>query len=357
MIQLGDWARDLLLSRGALVESEGNGELRALLPPEVSERLAAGDWLSLHFGARAGADDPAEWLERLGALLPPAPVMTAARLRLRAPVGRIDAGAVLSRELIVQNGVSRLVEDYGETAPYYFFSFQYTIESDERTTGYASVCLNGSSRALAEQPERLLRVIHDDLEQDPAAAQPPEQLRKLYALAASLAQAEARGRIAAIEQSANRRLARDSERTESYYGGLLAQLEKRAARRDASEKERGRIEATKLDRAAKLEDLVRKYSLRVQLGLTDVLAVQLPVRTISARLIRKKEERAIALHWNAVLQALDTPLCEHCGGRARPVYLCEKVHILCAACWSACPACGKVFCRKCQARCRCGAIG
>ncbi len=174
---------------------------------------------------------------------------------------------------------------------------------------------------------------------------------------------EVRARMAFIEQSANRRLARDCERMESYYGGLLAQLEKRAARRaagpQAAEKEHSRIAATQLDRAAKLEDLVRKYSLRVQLELTDVLVASLPVRAISVKLMRKKEERPVTLAWNALLRALDTPLCESCSGRARPLHLCDKVggkmHLLCGACWSACPACGRVFCKACQAKCKCGA--
>ena len=351
------------MSRGALVEGgaegEGEGVVRALVPPEVSAKLAVSDWLSLDFGARGGADDPAEWMERLCALLPPSPAAAGARLRMRAPVGRIDAEAILNRELVVQNGVWRQVEDYAAAMPYYLFSFQHTVESDERTIGYTGVCLNGAARSLAEQPERLLRSIRDDLEDDPAFTVPAEDLRALYPLAARAAEAEVRGRIAFIEQSANRRLARDLERMESYYSGLLAQLSKRAARRtaeaQAAEKDRGRIEATKLDYAAKLEDLVRKYSLRVQLELTDVLVVSLPVRTISVRLIRKKVERPAALAWNAVLRALDTPLCEACACRARPLYLCDdKAHMLCGACWSPCPACARVFCRACQAKCRCG---
>ena len=73
MMELSEWARDLLMSRGALVESEGDGALRALLPAEVSARLAVGDWLSLDFGARVGADDSSEWQERLSTLLPPSP--------------------------------------------------------------------------------------------------------------------------------------------------------------------------------------------------------------------------------------------------------------------------------------------
>jgi len=363
-MQIKDWARDLLLSRGALVESEGEGALRALLPPEVSAALAVGDWLSLDFGGRVGADDPAEWMERLSAaLLPPSPAVAGARLRRHTLAGRIDTGAVLNRELVIQNGVCRLVEDYAAAAPYYLFSFQYTVESDERTIGYASVCLNGASRALAEQAERLLRAVRDDLEEDPVFTAPMGELRALYPLAARAAQADVRARMVSIEQSANRRLARDSARMEEYYGGLLAQMAKRAARRTAepqaaekAEKDRGRIAATQLDRAAKLEDLVSKYSLRVQLDLTDVLAVSLPVRTISVRLIRKKEERRVALAWNAVLRALDTPLCEACSGRARPLHLCEKVHLLCASCWRPCPACARAFCRKCQTKCKCGGM-
>ncbi len=359
MIQLSDWARDLLVSRGALVETGREGALRALLPPEVSAALNTGDWLSLDFGARTGADDAGEWLERLGALLPPSPAVAGARLRQFATAGRIDAEAVLNRELVIQNGVWRLVEDYAATAPYYLFSFEYTVESDERAIGYVSVCLNGPARSSAEQPERLLRAVSGAMEEDPGFTAAPEPLEPLYGLAVRAAQADVRARIGAQEHNANRRLARDSERTESYYSGLLAQIGKRAARRagdsGAEEKDRGRMEATRLDRAAKLEDLVRKYSLRVKLELTDVLVAPLPVRTIAVRLIRKKEERLAELSWNAVLRALDTPLCEHCAGRARPLFLCERVHLLCAACLDACPACGRAYCRACRAKCKCGA--
>src|ERR1017187_8194191 len=93
---------------------------------------------------------------------------------------------------------------------------------------------------------------------------------------------------------ANRRLARDTERTDSYYRDLLRQIGKRIARRtpgaEAAEKERSRVAATQLDRAAKLEDLARKYSLKIRIQPGDVLVVPLPVREISARLIRKKPE-------------------------------------------------------------------
>ena len=107
---LTEWAQDLLISRGALLEAE-EGALRALLPAEVAGALSCGEWLSLNFEAGAGADDGGEWIDRLGALLPANCPVIAARLRQRAPVIGFDAAGVLDRELIVQNGVHRLVED------------------------------------------------------------------------------------------------------------------------------------------------------------------------------------------------------------------------------------------------------
>jgi len=176
------------------------------------------------------------------------------------------------------------------------------------------------------------------------------------------AQPEIRRLAAGIEQSANRRLARDTERIDAYYRDLLRQIEKRLSRRtadmQAAEKERSRAAATRLDRAAKLDDLARKYSLRIRVEPGDVLVAPLPVLEISARLIRKKAERVARLHWNPALGALESPWCESCFGRAHPLFLCDgRVHCLCKSCLTACPSCGKQFCRACQPKCRCGAAG
>src|SRR5260370_10973463 len=127
---IADWARDLLVSRGALVETE-EGAVRAMLTPELAGALHASDWLSLRFGAGAGADDESEWLERLGRLLPADARVIGARLRHPRPAPPIDAGAVLDRHLVIHNGIYRLLGNGQGTARYYFFSFQYTIESDE----------------------------------------------------------------------------------------------------------------------------------------------------------------------------------------------------------------------------------
>ena len=362
MAEIIDWAKDLLVSRGALVETEEAGALRALLSPELAGELGASDWLSLRFGAGAGSDDEGEWLERLGRLLPPDARVIGARLRRPRPAPAVDVGAVLDRELVIQNGIYRLLDDYPETARYYFFNFQYTIEFDETSLGAWTVCLNPSARSLVHQGELLLNAVRDDLEEDPEFAIPREELGRLFPMALRGAQPEIRRLAAGIEHSANRRLARDAERINAYYGDLLRQIEKRVSRRagdmQTAEKERNRAAATQLDHAAKLEDLTRKYSLKIRIQPGDVLVVSLPVLEISARVIRKKVERVAKLHWNPTLGALESPWCESCFGRAYPLFLCDdRVHCLCKSCLTACRNCGKQFCRACQAKCRCGATG
>jgi len=360
VIGIQDWICDLLMSRGALVESEEDGRIRAMLPADVADSLHASEWLSLDLRPRPGADDAVEWMERMERLLPGQPLVTGAQYRNPALAARVDAASMLAAELAIQNGIYRLAEDFSASATYLFFTFQYTVESDDRSLGIVTVCLNADARSVVTMPENFLRGIREHLHEEPGVAV-PDVAARLYPATARAVQATVRKHVTQIEEHANRRLARDTERVESYYEGLLAQIEKRTAKRandpEAAEKERSRARATEADRVAKLEDLRRKYSLRIQVELAALLAVRVPVRQIAVRLIRKREERAHFLHWNPVLHALESPLCEHCSGRAHPLYLCERVHLLCGDCWAQCPNCSRFFCRVCQPRCKCGAAG
>ena len=102
--------------------------------------------------------------------------MTGARRRLPKSLPPIDSTRVLDRELVIQNGIYRLPEERQETARYYFFSFRYTIESDETSLGTWTACLNASARSLAPRPESLLDAVRDDLEEDPRFERDGEDL-------------------------------------------------------------------------------------------------------------------------------------------------------------------------------------
>ncbi|MBL8221248.1 MAG: hypothetical protein JNL62_18590, partial [Bryobacterales bacterium] len=150
------WAQQALESRGALVEASDDGSLRAMLPATLAEALHSSEWLQLRFGAGAGADDPVEWLDRLAVLLPASPRLIAARPRHSTPARRIDAQAVLAKEFVLQNGVCRCIEDYADTGLYFFFSFAYEVESNERMQGLITVALNGTAQSTVSLPGRML---------------------------------------------------------------------------------------------------------------------------------------------------------------------------------------------------------
>lgn len=345
-----EWATDVLVSRGALVESGTDDTLRAMLSPELAGVLHADEWLSLRFSG-GYPDDESDWLDRFGRLLPAGATVAGARLRRLATVRPVDSAAVLDRELVIHNGIWRSAEDYQETARYYFFTFEYGIESDETTLGYSTVCINASAGSLVVQPESLLEAIRDDLEDDPEFLPDREEVARTLPVALRRVRGEVRRLAIPVENTANRRLARDSGRVHVYYRDLLRQIEKRIAKHagdpQAAEKEHSRAAATRLDCAAKLDDLARRYSLKIRVEPGDVLAVSLPVRAISARVIRKKTERMARFHWNPRISALDSPWCEGCLDRAHPLFLCDdRAHFLCGTCAPACPACRRPPGRK-----------
>jgi hypothetical protein len=105
-------------------------------------------------------------------LLPSVTLVTGARLRLPALTPPIHTESVLARELIIQNGIYRLVEDYAGSAEYFVFTFQYTVESDERSTGLVKVALNAAAQSHVPQVHAFWNAVQLELEDDPAFRMP-----------------------------------------------------------------------------------------------------------------------------------------------------------------------------------------
>ena len=168
--------------RGAGGDGSRPGRCAPCSPAELAAALDPSEWLSLRFGAGAGADDEGEWLERLGRLLPArcrawsAPAC-AARCRCR----RSMPPRCWIADLAIKTAFTACWRTARQTARYYFFNFQYTIESDETSLGSWTACLNASARSLVAQPEALLSAVEDDLEEDPQhLSVPGEELERLF---------------------------------------------------------------------------------------------------------------------------------------------------------------------------------
>jgi hypothetical protein len=95
VIGIQDWMCDVLMSRGALVESGDDGRIGAMLPAEIATALGANEWLSLDFPPSPGADDVFEGMERMERVLPAQPLIVSASIQKPAPSVSVDAASVL----------------------------------------------------------------------------------------------------------------------------------------------------------------------------------------------------------------------------------------------------------------------
>jgi hypothetical protein len=153
-----------------------------------------------------------------------------------------------------------------------------------------------------------------------------------------------------------RRMARDLDRLHVYHSDLqreacerLAERNRRGGSDDDQKAYAMRLEAIGREYHAKVADLKRKYAMSIEVRFLQALRADMPVRRADVAVLRRKGSRQIHVDWNPIARRLDHFPCECCWILPRIYFVCdEKLHLVCPACLSACPSCGKEFCRACN---------
>jgi hypothetical protein len=157
-----------------------------------------------------------------------------------------------------------------------------------------------------------------------------------------------------------RRQGRDLERVFAYHHDLrmeaAARLSALVSRGELDGKhqaeqtrERQRLEAISREYQAKVNDVRRRYSMKIELSWLQTLELVMPVQRFSVLIRRRKSERIIALDWNPITRQLDQAPCEYSYTWERPREVCdEALHLVSPAAHGPCPACGKTYCRACS---------
>ena len=130
-------------------------------------------------------------------------------------------------------------------------------------------------------------------------------------------------------------LVEQTDRMKRYYADLRAELtervEKATARGEETESLRSRLSALDREEALRLDELQRKAQLRVQLKLTNLLHVKIPLLFVNARLVAVESTAAsperkglpsskrvafrpipINLTWNPLTEKTDAVVCPSC---------------------------------------------
>jgi hypothetical protein len=370
MSRLRAFAADLLKREGALVAAIDPDGIEVLAPEPLQQVLGIPDLCRLGFGAtlpegaqRVGIET--DWLDRFARVIGERGRCTTRVARpSNPPLAGIER--LLEHELALANATYRLRGVAEAWTRYLILDFRFTALSDEKREGVLRLGINLATEAILDgMLERLLT----RLETEPADASLPEGV--------DLPPPWARGRVVDLVRrslparlghqldpfvkSLERRLARDQARLYVYHNRLFQDVTGRMAAMaqsdDRRRREQERGEAIEREYRARLDDLRRKYALRIMAEWVQTLEIVMPVQRLELVVRRRKGERLLRLDWNPLARRLEPLPCAFGDPAERSRLVCDDaLHLVTPSGLAACADCGKAYCRACHPeRCpKCG---
>ena len=311
----------------------------------------------------------AEHLDRLGGLLGERGRTVRRVLQPENPSPHHPERA-LEHALVLQNAVYRLQSVAPAWTRYSIHRFRYTAISDEKRDGLLDFGVNlANGTTLDAMLEDLLEASEKEtpLTDIPASAVLPPNpwtREKLSALLPRALPPRLRRHLAAFFAGMSRRQERDLHRVYAYHHDLqrevaarLAALEARQEATDKQQRERARLDAIAREYQAKVNDVQRKYAMKMEMEWLQTLEIVMPVQRFTVSIRRRKRDRTLMLDWNPLARQLDMAPCEFSGTWEAPREVCDDaLHLVSPEYNGPCPACGRAYCRACHpAKCpRCG---
>jgi len=221
------------------------------------------------------------------------------------------------------------------------FWFQATFVSDEKEHGIFPVGIDLHYGRVARHLEDILRsAVVSETRPFPYPDAPRITPAQAYRLAREEAThtmaVAASARLAELQQY----LQRETQRISRYFDDLRAEWAERQTRAEARGEDAARFESQRqaLDREeqARITELSRKMTLRVQIKLLNVLWVIQPKLRVRVQLVPPQGAAGeTEVVWDPALQKVEATACGICGGPTLALALTRFGQVVCPACASA----------------------
>jgi hypothetical protein len=343
-IDLTAFACRLLKSRGAILEpSEDNMEV--LMPTELAQSLETSDLIKLLPEEAPETESPKKdhyhiqfqspFLEKLIALA-----------NAKAPLIRMN----LKFDYIKTGGFERLVQEQfdwiktkiringtGEMMTrYLILTCRYRAQSDELKEGLLEFCFNLDTGGMIENMIAPLYYIQKEYHTRKTTICSPAEIEKIQEQIQRQGPAMIENELADFVNSMNRRFKRDSASLEEYYQGLAEEMKAGLSRTRLSEKAvQERQEKLALipdELKAKKEDLLNKYSIKINFEPVAAIAVSSPCIKILTEVLAGRRKSNVSIIYNPVTKLPDPLVCRSCGDSSYAVGYCDNMHINCPEC-------------------------
>ena len=366
---LPDVITEILSYEGVVLEHRDDGSLEFLLPPSLSHTLGVPEHGILSFYSHSFSEGviPASYeseiFKAIEKLFPGKGRIARAVYPFHPPnIERLSKW--ISEKVAFVNATFRVQKVENQEMAYVLIFFRYAALSDEKREGVFSLLVNKrnlSTSLLNDNPDE---VLIDMKESDQLIAATGQDTIKAIQAGLSAASFVVKEGFGPFVKSLEERLNRDTTRVFNYYETLKAETQrifgkKRVSGKDSDDgtgipDEEGKILSQKLDaiegeKRWKIQDLVSKYAIDVRIEPVCVIDVETETPVFWIEIRRRLSSRSFPLTYNPILRKMDPLPCEACFYPRGGAYICdEKLHILCAACFSKCPVCGKPYCSACS---------
>lgn len=355
MRSLVTFTADLLSESGALVETNKHG-LEALFPADTARMLETPEHVKLSFsreeeGIPVSFDS--EFFQKMARLLGDRGRFSAISLPT-LPLRPEKLEDRLNEKVVLHNAVFQVERTEQKRISYLLAYFKYSARSDDRQEGIVASMINEFNLSVRRPlSEPLEFMAHNAGE--PLGDAERENADKVLRALARAQQEIVKDALQDFLLSLERRLNRDIRRVHDYYQTLIREhrqvLEKKASTTEEKEKVQSRIEAIERELKGKVQDLIGKYSLHLQIEPISFVRVETVAEVFWLLVKRRKEARSFPLTYNPILRSLDSLPCEVCFYPRRGHAACDdRLHFICKECFSPCRRCGKNFCGACHPR-------
>ncbi len=338
-LDLLDFTRRFFENNGAALENN-NGMTEILIPEKIHTALGVKEYISLtpdlvQFGnpfldkiiSMAGKDVPLVHID------------------LKFHYIKTQGFGNLIKEQFEFHKCRHKITGTGETmARYIILICKYTAQSDELKQGLVDFSFNLDTGAFVPGMHELMDSMDKEYRTESAAGYSENEIDKIYDMVNIYGHDVIAVKLDDFIRRMNRRFKRDIRSLDEYYNALGKEMEESLLRTGISpgavKDRKEKIAMLPRELAAKKEDLLNKYSIKIDFTPVAAMAIATPCIKIFSSLISGQERYDIAMSYNPVTKKADPVVCQSCKISTYSFGICSNMHINCPDCLAmGCDAC------------------
>lgn len=345
-IDLGYFLRSFFTSQGAEIEANGD-RLDVLSPKKLAQqigiptmsRLTVGNQDPGGFGVHYGSP----LLEKISEIACNTVPITIVRLSFHYL--KSQGFDRMAKEVFSFPGCRFQVKSTAVVqTEYILLTCRYLAQSDEQKEGLLPLTFHLDTGAPVDGMHTRLDAIEKQyVTGSKDAAFSPVQLDAVTHWIKRRTPKILEEKLSPFRDSMNRRYQRDVANLEEYYAELeqemAGKLDRTGLSSQLKRERKEKIALIPVELAKKKDDLQKKYSVRVTVGLSGGMRIHTPAVKLFCQATMGRTKIPVGLYYNPIGKALDPMVCEGCGNGTCQAHFCGQSHLLCPSCSQNCPVC------------------